>query len=622
MVDATNLFHTILFAFTRYPCYNDITIEKILQKYSANKQDIEQLRFFSYSKWKLWHTVLISIAISFWLFHSSVATYLLIATNYNNPNENLEHIANGKVKFWCIYTNCSRFIEQSDPIKSTSLAQDLLQIPYFSLCHPKIRQISYPSVDSGINGCLLILLISCGTFNYAIVSQIVQFLRPSGDDTILFIAAPDLATKIMRYTMRKSYVDLLASMFVYKTNRIKYTMERRLLRLRDHFGVIRGSNFRGLNDNTTKNQIEFENLIKAHYNHGQSDQVDEFIDDCIPLFRTNWWRNRVVHSYKYYLIYVMAPCLFSVFTGLLVFIDGIITRNALYQRIAIHLDKQNCSIWTNNAKDDNNIVDHSRVDTILNFHTISVTVGPAIIIQHLYTSFVSLYSLNPKTLAAYISQSELMSLIREIESQLFVVNELANIQFNIKDYRSIGSSTSNLKMDTIISTCCSTLPSPFKSIKQQQQQQNPAKFKLCQIQNLLKQKHSNDKFIGPTGQSLRIENGPYKSNDTNDLVFNQRLAFEIYENEQDCLRTLIDLLEKLYIKMKFYLILRANYGRSLTLLLFYFALGSYINAYVVLILMRHLPDKRFLVGFVGVCFSYFAITLLATSSLNNYVSDP
>lgn len=661
MLDAVYLYKLILFSWFHYPVYKKTQIDNIRQKYAPSEKDLHELEFFAQSRWTFWHILVMVIAAAFSLFHCSTSMYLFSANDFVNPANNLEVLDSGEVKFWCLETNCIRIFsslnESSKLNELDKLASDFFELPFFGLCRPTVRQFAFPATDLGLNGYLFIQAIGLGMFNYCILAQLAQFFSPSGDDTVLFVYAPGLMLKMIRESMRKFYIDLLTSMFIYKANRIRSSLERRLTRLNEA-NISHDSRFMPFNEKI-RDPEDYEKLIKAHYQHGKTSHVEEFLDDCLPLIRTEWWRQRILFSYRKFVTFVIPNGLVGgTIAGLKVISSGIKLREELYKEAAKSMSQQNCHVWLTNdqAKDSRQYID---------FNTYKISFGWFPYFQQIYASISNQLVLSSTSLGALISQIELISLIGEIQSQMCVLIELANIyinQFECKD-------TEQNSYDDVVNIqlaspshkenyCKFGLENIICSDSDEDDQHRPVDvqlnnhnsefiklieaekqstfgrlksenchtsgrnktFKLNHVRELLKKQSANKRWIRPTKSYLNDRLEPYRAKGLNNQIFNQRFALEIYLSDPDNLNTFIELSEKLYIKMKFYLQAREHYSKSLTSMLFYFSLGSYLNAYFTLLYLHRLPDKKLLEQFIMICFAYFAITLLATSNLNHYVS--
>lgn len=660
MFDYKELTHTISFVWSRFPCYKDEVIERLIQKHSPSPRDIERLKFFSYSKWQVWHISFIIIGTIFTIFHCSTAYYLLVTIDYSRPENNIETLTNGLSKFRCVYTNCSRlFLEQNDShlapeILKQKLARDMSRLPFFSLCHRKLRELTYPFLDMGSNGFTMVFFSGIAMACFCIVGQIAQLVSPAGDQTLLFVETPELATKMARSAMRKCYVDVLASLFVYRTNDVACRVERRLSRSnRTGANTSSKSKFVSLSDKLEL-KSEYKSMIEANYHVDTAERVDTFIDDCIPLIKTEWWRQRILLTYKLNFLGLLYPVAIMFIGVSWAFYEFVGWTNSWYDEVADSVEQQGCSIWAQNNHCRKDQCAASMIEDIyakrrssIDFHNFKLYFSVFILIQHYYSISVYLLVLNPKNLIAYISTSELLTLIQEIQSQISVIIELASFVLNEKKLievykrRNLVNSASdaieNFYLTKLIGKNYTNFIdhdhharfgllrgiSKLRS-KQTKLVEMDKRFRLIYLRQLLQMEHEHEGLIRPTGNTLVRCDTHIAATITNEQIIHQRIAHEIftYDRDQDQLATVIDLLEKLYIKVKYFVEIRADYGRTITVQLYYVTVAAYIAAYTMLLLMRHIPDQHLLRGLVLSAFCYFVVCLFGTASLNHYVSVP
>lgn len=627
MVNFASLFRLISFTWYRYPCYSINEIQGLIRKHSPSEDDKEQLLFFSHARWTKWHHLSILIAIIFWIFQTSIAVYLIFSNDYLHAEKNLKYLPDEVVKFKCLYTNCTRFFNQNETT-TQNLAEDLLRLPFFKICHPIMRKFTYPFVDFGFDSYIYVQILGYAMFVYGIVGQVAQALDPVGDVTILFAVAPELALKMFLNLMRSYYVELLASMFKFNNKRVRYKIERRLSRLneQDCYNCVKLQSLLQF-DKHWENKTEFEDLIKAKYEdksyfNGTDDDpyVDQFIHDCLPLIRTKWWRERILYTYKIIVAYIFPYLLINTLGSALFYLyDRRIKQNEVYSQITRKIHESNCAIWTINSKGRKIQID-SEVWTVISPNYI-------ITIQHIHLSITAISVVLTCFVGAYINHSELLSLIREISSQMAIIIELTNIEMrnirstqidSAKSMADIVSSKShgeelNLFPNLEGSSSSSLLNRRKKRLLSSQKMKQ---FKLCMLRNLLKLAHSNKRYVATIGDLCFTSTGSY----TDNIIYNQRIAYEIRCQYDDHFNTICKILEKIYIKIRLLLDIRHHYGRSMSVQLFYLSFTAYAYTFSSLIFLRQVPNTYIRIGLVLTNFLYFAICLFASQSINLFVS--
>lgn len=613
----------------RYPIYKNKWIEKIILKYSPSNEEISQLRSYSASNRVLltWHILLILYALSFFFFTCSLTMILLLYNDYINPENNIGYNSDetGSINLWCLHTNCTNFSADVDVNSSLSqranLARDFLKLPFFSLCYPNIRSIALPLVDLDTDGYLLMLYTSLGMFSFCVNCQVAQVLNPTGDESMLFAVMPDLTLKIVHDKLRKIYVGMLVSSYIYKRNYIKDKLIRtshgqpKTAISGDDAAMITNSKFNYLSQldiikhqslcAKSNYQADFDHLMKAHYHCGDTKYVDLFVMDCVPLIRTKWWHERLNYTYKINILIGSPISTCMVFLCMYFVKLQIDVKNQVYSEIGRSMEKNNCKIWTRNRADDGTI----GID-LVDLANYKISYNSGNIIQHIFNSVVNLtLIMGPCMLSSYICQTELLSLIHEIQSQLAVILELVNIQLWPDD-----------RIDHVLmNSRCIGDHCPREAIKIVGIDKNLSISKLNFQRELLRLENTNLKLIHSIGTVL--SSGNYsKAKRLAPSIFNRDLAIEMLAGDKNDKTILIDLLGKLYVKVKFYLNSRDHYGQSFTLLILYATLSCYIESFLFLAILRKSKDKYVLNILMVLSTYFFASSLLLIIRLNYHVS--
>lgn len=633
MVNYGSIFHLNGFIWTRYPCFDVKLINYWIRKHSPSEKEIQKLKYFSSEKFNFWHIYFISGKSIWYILQTSITCYMLTIVDYREPQRNIETLGNGLSKFMCIYTNCSQLVLNYESANKTTktttkenFARDMTNLPVFSLCNPNLRKVVYPFVDLGSNGLILILCISLAMFCFCIVSQFAQSRKSIGDVTVLFIEAPEISMKILRSSMKKCYVDMISSLFSFRLNDISWRAERE-----SSLAVNAQRQFQATNSKDKSKLLslghklelksEYKNMIEADYNVVGCKHLEQFIDDCIPLIRTDWWRQRMIWSHKLNFYLVLVPSLIITLSVILTIYLFVEFNNDWYERVTSGIKQQACSIWTQNI---DGILVEDKHKTFIDLHKFDLSCSPIMLTHVIYAYSVMIFVLNSKNAIAYLSSSELLTMIREINSQIDVIIDYS---YFVLDKRILSNTLKGFKSDQfngMSESSYGTLRSTRLIVANSNYMPNKLgeKFKMVFLRNLLRSAHEDDWVTRPLIHNLIKTDKPYKARGINEKIVIQKLAYEIYNHNEnkDQIGTLIELIEKLYIKIKFYLEIRNVYSESMTVLLFYMTISSYISIYTLLLLMRHTSDKRLIQCFVLFSFSYLAVCLIGTASLNYYVS--
>ena len=127
------------------------------------------------------------------------------------PHSSQERRDNELLDYACLRTNCSRLSATS------TIHEDLLKIPTFSICFPKLLPYYNPSIISTSVG----LLNSCTiTFVFITLGCLVQvylyFLGSPIAPDLMFILCPRIEIELTKRKMRQALINLLRSMACFK----------------------------------------------------------------------------------------------------------------------------------------------------------------------------------------------------------------------------------------------------------------------------------------------------------------------------------------------------------------------------------------------------------------------
>lgn len=289
-------------------------------------------------------------------------------------------------QFSCIETNCKKLT------KSSSLAQDMIRLPMLYICKPEYSSIYAPIIFLGSYGLFLQTIVSYEILIIGAGLSLMQYQFPLSCESLMFALTPNLKTNQIRIKLKDLFINLNSSLVNYKS-------------------IVLGQKPGDLVWARPKMLIS---------KHKAKEDLDELVEDCLPVIRSNWWRSRLIKlilltGLTIYCIYFCMGLL------LLTHIDiELERRKALLQEMSHELIERNCSIWRSSSFK-NQPIEYVHLEQMKVGWTIySVLELTALVAQPVFAMIVELSYV-------YGSICELTCWLEEVKLQILLAIELAKL---------------------------------------------------------------------------------------------------------------------------------------------------------------------------------------------------
>lgn len=324
------LFH-LVYLFIGHPCYARETLKHRPDSAETENNDLNKLtaRFaYSFPKFRVLWMICSCIVV---IKNVSGLIYVLAALgdyktyvvmNYLKGNDY------GLTRFDCITTNCSMHK------LNHALTNGFSTMPVFTICQPQLKPYFNPLIGVHSHGIIVHFIWTYLMSLMGLMLPIFLHYRPQSSDLLMFVAAPN------SYRFRLiSKVELLVSQIsLSQVNYLKILLDK---------GIIKE---RGVRLNFSWDQIALgppeEDPNKERLVLQSSEQeTTNFIDDCLPLVKTEWWRLIVARQIFALTCFTLYYCFFIYIGGM---IDMQIRMNSLSRQLISLLDmtqKSGCSLW-------------------------------------------------------------------------------------------------------------------------------------------------------------------------------------------------------------------------------------------------------------------------------------
>lgn len=268
------------------------------------------------------------ILISYYALYSLKSAYYIHFTlnsiDHYNLESNIKPVTDGKlsnfITYSCLISNCSQLTEDSN-----NFAKDLWTLPIFSLCNQYIRSYYTPLVNLGSVGLMTNMFIVYFIF-YGSFIPIKQLISPIGNETLMFILAPNITRNQLKEKLKE-----IKSMFEFSKS------------------MANTRNCQSIKLNV------FREPIDSSHDDGEDDEdndvtdycqvSEEYIEDCLPAVRSDWWRHQMASIFCRVFVFFI---IFEVIIGVWFVIferHYIIWLTNTMHKYSTHMNKTKCSIW-------------------------------------------------------------------------------------------------------------------------------------------------------------------------------------------------------------------------------------------------------------------------------------
>lgn len=552
------VFKTICSYLIRYPSYKPNKVHRDIRDFNLATDEANELLYVEDDK-RLGHIVYVMSAICLFIIYTGHGLYgLLIEMDYERPENNPVQVGDNLVKFSCMITNCTRLSDNSQ----STLAEEFLSLPRISICHKKLRYFIFFAMDLGKNGKFLTTVFGIGYF-YSSFPLMMQMLRPIGDSTMMFAIAPQYSNKILMKKIEHILNDILISLLTFRTNTMKHIVKTKPMRIYEQDKLAKLSQ-------EFDHQREAKMLLMSQYRHNNLEydcqELDEYINDCMPISRSDWWHKHVKLFYKTCTIFLPFNIALTLIVNISMMTFWGFQEMKNFVDYGKYVKSNGCSIRINAGSDHtqtgNEFIDRHESIVQLDQNELNMSI------------FGWLQYIIIASLGIMIFQITLMNFINLMKDLLSWTSEL-NLQMDF----SIEFLRLKIMLDRRIDT---------------RDQEDPIKLKLKKHQDIIININRDISIIGHitnnlTNISILSSRG---SINLKNKIYHQKLALDWLSDqlESNGQTSIVEILEKVYIKFRLLYDVKDEYGASLTCLLLYNGILAYLLSFVLLILTRNFDN--------------------------------
>lgn len=317
--------------FIGYPRYSELELKRDICK--INNPEYEIAYFKQFSQYLQPSQAVVVVMTSLVLLKnilfpiytlSAVDTLRSQYSHLGDIKSNLNRSA--LIQYGCLWTNCSRLSNEN------KFFDDIVSIPVYKLCHPYMRKYTYPFLDNDIAGIALQSVTTYFVFIFAIITPIVLYLKPLNHEVGLFVIAPKTLHHLNCEVAREYLLDRLRSIENYYFNS-KQKIPNLVL------------------DKSSGKQVSPlapEELQRVHLSKDYTllhKNVQDFVEDCIPMGRSLEFQWQMAKQYLVFLLY--SSYYFSLWITGTVLVSELISRarEVTLKQMDSYIQSSRCSIW-------------------------------------------------------------------------------------------------------------------------------------------------------------------------------------------------------------------------------------------------------------------------------------
>lgn len=552
-----------LFYVTRYPCfYHDEIIKNIVPQ-ASSQQELDEYLELSNKRSRL---SVIFFMMTYLIYVMKVSHYLIFTmsnVDLNNVESNIERIDENLFKFTCVLTNCTQLSSNS------TLAEDMIQLPIFSICHPEISKQYPPVINLDSLGVLIFLICCLYILWMGFILPLQQNVYPINNESIMYVLAPNVQIKILIDRIKILMRDISISFQNYKTKFKKFTLQNQspvdldVYKIDEQLRSSRSNAFSppvrgGLCWRQKMRSIGLQRnqIIKDDGPRFTDDELEEFAKDCLPAVRSSWWWTRVTKNFCFslmMLLNVASLIAFFIFAMILLYLNK---KKTLLQNYATMMNQTGCAIWklptTTNATNDE--MSKSFVD----LNDIRLDWSVYSIIETFFIYLGPTFTLAAVLTYYYQASCELMCWLIELHNHAMLAIEFMRFQ-------------------DLLSPTHEDYPGKklvMNEIRRRLLERTRFKFMIL-VSDSLKRQHTKK-----TNSRLDVK------------IANQEYALDLIVNQRSSPDSHVEIVEKFYISLRLFIGLVGHYSRSLVVL---FVLANILNyglAMVAVYLGRRISTFR------------------------------
>lgn len=358
LIDLTYTVFRINHLLYRFPTYTDEEWQNEVYEPQNDREEMEKLSHFrkiltlGYVMYIIGCALIISKSLLYPIY--TILSVNTMTEQYGNtqvtPNNRSQELT-----FGCLRTNCSGLNDRNHVLN------DLITLPVFKICFPRLRSYYLPMIDTNLIGLIAHGVLYYAFFMSAVAMPIAFHTNPLSHSLIVFNFAPSAvrrcyAEEARKYLMKRlvsfkcyfynSRNDLLPTESRMIGNKLVYSMETPIDgRTRQERAYLTPEN----------SQIA---QLNADYNY-LNERVRNYIDDCAMFIRSDYYRPTMLRQYWIYMFvsYVLITCFVSqVFLVSYLFA---IYNDQWFSSIDEYVRSTGCAIWR--STEDAIITEHVQI---------------------------------------------------------------------------------------------------------------------------------------------------------------------------------------------------------------------------------------------------------------------
>lgn len=441
-------------------------------------------------------------------------------------------------------TNCSHLSNDG------SLEEDFFLLPQVNICFERWRYYLPSLVDANGIGRFIMAIIGVGVLIVTGIPSLAQLICPIGDDTIMFSITFQYHKRLLAKKIRGYLIDILSSTLNYRANLMEKIFDRSDMSKREIDKMMsRKFNIQRESRLAIMASYRHQDILKDH------GDLDDYIRDCLPIVRTEWWRKHLHHTFS--LIGHIFP--YALLVGQILSSLNVAMLKFRSQFVLTHIAQtirsNGCAIWY----DDSNLLGSYEAKRIIDLDSLSL--GNSIV---------------GGTMIGYAVTISLSCMFFVLCEMYVLVVELLNWTIELKTETEFTLEYARIKASNICKYPITNLEPKTKVVLSDIQRAFIQSYKPNYVRLL---------------DSIEKKTFFSSASRLNRKMFMQRLALKQLTIQNDSSHdSLIELKEKLYIKFRLLCDFKDNYAMSMTCLIIYGGLSALVASILILIVCREMNN--------------------------------
>lgn len=289
----------------------------------------------------------------------TIASVIELHNEYSTVNISELLEAGSVIKFGCLATNCSRMS------KENAIIDDLTFLPIFKLCFPSLQPLFFPVLDTNLIGLILHAIVYYLILIYGIWLPIDLYINPLHHEAGLFVFVPETIRRYHGELARNYLIDRSTSMKCYYYGWRDNLLQTRSRGFKSQLFQPRKQTYSINQTLIYKHPEEEDKYLKAENAQLQklskdysllSKSVKNYIDDCMPLIRTEQYRLLMVGHYWFLLVVGILYVGTIWITCVLIANHTIVNKQREFVQFDQYIRAAGCALWRSSEGSQSNIV--------------------------------------------------------------------------------------------------------------------------------------------------------------------------------------------------------------------------------------------------------------------------